>query len=66
MNAPPELLDQVRDKLWVKHYAIRTEKNYVDWVKRYIYFHGKTHPKKLSAKIFSIRAILIYDYYLYS
>jgi integron integrase len=44
------LLDQVRDKLRVKHYAIRTEQSYVDWIKRYIYFHGKTHPKDLDAQ----------------
>ncbi|NNM80172.1 MAG: integron integrase [Gallionella sp.] len=47
---PPKLLDQVRDKLRVKHYAIRTEQTYVDWIKRYIYFHGKTHPKDLGAQ----------------
>jgi len=37
----PKLLDQVRDKLRVKHYSIRTEQTYLDWIKRYIYFHGK-------------------------
>jgi integron integrase len=47
---PPKLLDQVRDKLRVKHYAIRTETTYVDWIKRYIYFHDKTHPKDLGAQ----------------
>jgi integron integrase len=50
MITPPKLLDQVRDKLRVKHYAIRTEQSYVDWIKRYIYFHGKTHPKDLGAQ----------------
>ena len=40
---PPKLLDQVRDKLRVKHYSIRTEQTYVDWIKRYIFFHGKRH-----------------------
>jgi len=47
---PPKLLDQVRDKLRVKHYAIRTEQTYVDWIKRYIYFHDKAHPKDLGAQ----------------
>lgn len=46
---PPKLLDQVRDKLRVKHYSIRTEQTYVDWIKRYIFFHGKRHPKELGA-----------------
>jgi len=50
MKTSPKLLDQVRDKLRVKHYAIRTEQTYVDWIKRYIYFHGKTHPKDLGAQ----------------
>ncbi|MFA7399407.1 MAG: integron integrase, partial [Sideroxydans sp.] len=50
MSQPPKLLDQVREKLRVKHYAIRTEQSYVDWIKRYIYFHGKTHPKDLGAQ----------------
>jgi hypothetical protein len=38
---PPELLDQVRDKLRVEHYSIRPEQICVDWIKRHIYFHGK-------------------------
>lgn len=46
----PKLLDQVRDKLRVKHYSIRTEQTYVDWIKRYIYFHDKRHPKDLGAR----------------
>lgn len=45
----PKLLDQVRDKLRVKHYSIRTEQTYVDWIKRYIFFHDKRHPKDLGA-----------------
>ncbi len=47
---PPKLLDQVRDKLRVKHYSIRTEQSYVGWIKRYIYFHDKRHPKSLGAR----------------
>jgi len=46
---PPKLLDQVRDKLRVKHYSIRTEQSYIGWIKRYIYFHDKRHPKDLGA-----------------
>ena len=47
---PPKLLDQVRDKLRVKHYSIRTEQTYLDWIKRYIYFHGKRHQKEMDAR----------------
>ena len=43
------LLDQVRNNLRVKHYAIRTEEQYLHWIKRYILFHGKRHPKEMGA-----------------
>jgi hypothetical protein len=35
----PKLLEQVVGKLRVKHYSIRTEKSYVDWIKRFISHH---------------------------
>ena len=43
----PKLLDMVRDKLRLKHYSLRTEQAYVDWIKRYILFHGKCHPREM-------------------
>jgi integrase len=45
----PKLLDQVRDVCRFRHYSIRTEQGYADWIKRYIFFHGKRHPKDLTA-----------------
>ena len=45
----PKLLDQVRDKIRVKHYSIRTETQYLQWIKRFIFFHGKQHPRDLGA-----------------
>lgn len=45
----PKLLEQVQTKLRVKHYSIRTERAYLDWVKRYILFHQKKHPAKMGA-----------------
>jgi integron integrase len=42
-----KLLDQVRDTLRTKHYSYRTEQTYVDWIRRYILFHGKRHPKDM-------------------
>ncbi|ABE48680.1 integron integrase [Methylobacillus flagellatus] len=45
----PKLLDMVRDKLRLKHYSLRTEQAYVDWIKRYILFHGKRHPRDMGA-----------------
>src|SRR6266567_1490601 len=44
----PKLLDQVRDAIRVKHYSIRTEQAYVDWIKRFILFHAKRHPKEMA------------------
>ena len=48
-NTPPKLLDQVRDRIRVKHYSIRTETQYVQWVKRFILFHSKRHPQEMGA-----------------
>ena len=50
MPNSPKLLDQVRDKMRVKHYSIRTEQTYTDWIKRYIYFHDKRHPAEMGAE----------------
>ena len=47
MNQKPKLLDQVRDAIRTRHYSRRTEKTYVGWIKRYIYFHDKRHPKNM-------------------
>jgi len=45
--AKPKLLDQVRWHLRVKHYSIRTEESYVDWIRRFIVFHRKRHPDQM-------------------
>lgn len=45
--SPPKLLDRVRWHLRVKHYSLRTEQAYVDWIRRYILFHGKRHPEEM-------------------
>lgn len=44
-----KLLDQVRDRIQAKHFSIRTETAYVNWIKRFILFHGKQHPLKMGA-----------------
>jgi integron integrase len=46
-HQPKKLLDQVHDVMRVKHYSIRTEQAYVDWIKCYILFHGKRHPQEM-------------------
>ena len=45
----PRLLDQVRDEIRFRHYSIRTEQAYLGWVKRYILFHEKRHPRDMGA-----------------
>src|SRR5690606_32937147 len=47
---PPKLLDQVRHKLRLKHHAASTEKQYVSWIRRFILFHEKRHPRELGRK----------------
>ncbi|MBE0616045.1 MAG: integron integrase [Burkholderiales bacterium] len=51
MNAskPPRLLAAVRDTIRLKHYSLRTEETYVHWIRRFIHFHGKRHPRELGA-----------------
>jgi len=47
MAPPQKLLDHVRAVLRGKHYSRNTEDSYVDWIKRYILFHQKRHPREL-------------------
>ena len=44
----PKLLDQVRNIIRRKHYSIRTEQAYVDWIKRFIIYHNKCHPAEMA------------------
>ena len=50
VGGSPKLLDRVRWHLRVKHYSIRTEQAYVDWVKRFILFHQKRHPNEMGER----------------
>jgi Phage integrase, N-terminal SAM-like domain len=44
---PKKLLDQVRELIRIKHYSYRFEQSYVAWIRRYILFHHKRHPKEM-------------------
>lgn len=48
-SRPKKLLDQVREAIRVKHYSYRTEESYVHWIRRYILFHNKQHPKDMGS-----------------
>jgi integron integrase len=47
MHDRPRLLDQVRDRVRVKHDSIRTEQAYVEWIRRFVVFAGMRHPREL-------------------
>lgn len=45
----PRLLTSVRERLRLLHYSLRTEDVYVQWIRRFIIFHGKRHPAGMGA-----------------
>lgn len=47
MKKDKKLLEIVSDKIRLRHYSYQTEKSYVGWIKRYIFFHNKKHPKDM-------------------
>ncbi|TRU52072.1 MAG: hypothetical protein EWV91_04325 [Microcystis aeruginosa Ma_QC_Ca_00000000_S207] len=53
---PRKLLDVVRETIRLKHYSYRTEQTYLDWIKRYLLFHQKKHPREMGGE--EIRAFL--------
>jgi integron integrase len=55
---PPKLLEQVRQHLRALHYSLRTEETYLHWIKRFILFHGKRHPRTMGAP--EVEAFLSY------
>lgn len=58
VSRPRKLLDQVRDAIRLKHYSYRTEQSYVGWIRRYILFHNKQHPKDMGGA--EVEAFLTY------
>ena len=49
MDGKPRLLDQVRERIRLKHYSIRTERVYCEWIKRYVRFRNYRHPSEMGA-----------------
>ncbi len=43
----PPFLEEVRQLMRTQHYAIRTEQSYIDWIRRFILFHHKRHPRDM-------------------
>lgn len=48
-SQPPKLLDELRRALRARHYSLRTEEQYIYWVKNFIVFNGKRHPRDMGA-----------------
>ena len=46
----PRLPDQTRSVLRLFHYSIRTEESYIQWIRRFIFFHNKRHPEDMGEK----------------
>lgn len=57
-SQPPKLLDRLRQQIRVRHYSLRTEETYVQWVRRFILFHQKRHPRDMGKD--EIEAFLTY------
>lgn len=53
----PRLLEQVRQRLRVKHYSLRTEQAYIGWIRRFILVNGKRHPREMGER--EVEAFLI-------
>jgi hypothetical protein len=45
---PKKLLDQVQDAIRRRHYSPRTDESYRHWIRRYILFHNKRHPREMN------------------
>jgi integron integrase len=48
-SQPPKLIDQLRQAIHLRHYSLATEKQYVQWVRRFIHFHNVRHPADMGA-----------------
>jgi site-specific recombinase XerD len=54
----PRLLDQVREAIRLRHYSYRTEQQYLAWIRRYIHFHRRRHPRDMGGA--EVEAFLTY------
>lgn len=49
IQRPVRLLEVVRGRLRLRHYSLRTEEAYIGWIRRFIQFHGRRHPREMGA-----------------
>ena len=62
MEVKKKLLDIVRETIRFKHYSLSTERTYIHWIKQYIFFHNKKHPKEMAKEGIGFFCIYIYQY----
>ena len=48
-NTPNTLMQALRHRVRFRHYSLRTERAYVHWVRRFIVFNGRRHPREMGA-----------------
>jgi hypothetical protein len=46
MPSKPRLFDQVRERMRLRHYSLRTEESYLHWIKRFVLFQGRNIPAR--------------------
>src|SRR3546814_2455723 len=59
---PPKMLDQVRQRLRVKHYSLRTEQAYVGWIRRFILANSKRHPRRSEEHTSELQSLMRISY----
>ena len=57
LTQSPRLLDQARGKIRLKHYSIRAEHAYVDWIKRFVLHFDKRHPSAFVGLASNLKAV---------
>ena len=45
-----KLLDEVRKVIRLRHYSPKTEESYVNWIRKYVLYHNKKHPRDMGEK----------------
>ncbi len=48
-SPPATLFQAVRHAIRVRHYSFRTERTYIHWIRRYVLFHDRRHPREMGA-----------------
>jgi hypothetical protein len=57
----PRLLERVREVMRLKHLSLKTEKSYLYYIRDFILFHNKRHPREMG--VAEIRQYLSPDHY---